>query len=144
MRARTPLLALALLLVVPAATLLVVPAATHARGDLRVGTCQRDITPVSPSLAPAYEAAFGEPATVNHTDPVFLAGFGNDRQATGYNDRLWARGVVVDGRGGRVAIVALDLVGYFKNEIETIRALVPPEAGVDYVVVHSTHQHEGP
>ncbi|MDX1650507.1 MAG: hypothetical protein R3263_11700, partial [Myxococcota bacterium] len=56
----------------------------------------------------------------------------------------WARGVVVDGRGGRVAIVALDLVGYFKNEIDTIRALVPPEAGVDYVVVHSTHQHEGP
>lgn len=136
MRARPAALALALLLALPAVA--------HARGDLRVGTCKRDITPVSPSLAPAYEAAFGEPATVNHTDPVYLAGFGNDRQATGYHDRLWARGVVIDGRGGRVALVALDVVGYFANEVETIRALVPPQAGIDYVVVHSTHQHEGP
>jgi len=73
-----------------------------------------------------------------------MAGFGNDRQATGYNDRLWARGVVVDGADGRVAIVSVDLVGYFNAEVETIRSLVDPAAGVDYVVVSSTHQHEGP
>jgi len=110
----------------------------------RVGVCKVDITPVSPSLTDEYEAAVGEPASVNHTDPVYLAGFGNDRQATGYNDRLWARGMVVDGRGGRIAIVALDLVGYFNAEVQTIRALVDPGSGVDYLVVHSTHQHEGP
>jgi len=111
---------------------------------LRVGVCQRDITPVSPSLVDEYEAAFGVPATVNHTDPVFMAGFGNNRQATDYNDRLWARGMVVDGKGGRVAIVSIDVVGYFNEEIETIRSLVDPASEVDYVVVHSTHQHEGP
>ena len=110
----------------------------------RVGLCQRDITPVSPSLVDAYEAAFGGTADVNHTDPVFLAGFGDNRRATGYHDRLWARGLVVEGRGGRVAIVALDLVGYFNAEVQTIRALVDPDSEVDYVVVHSTHQHEGP
>jgi hypothetical protein len=110
----------------------------------RVGVCERDITPISPSLASAYEAAFGLGAIVNHTDPVFLAGFGDNRQATGYNDRLWARGMVVDGRGKRVAIVALDLVGYFNQEIQTIRALVDPASEIDYLVVHSTHQHEGP
>jgi hypothetical protein len=110
----------------------------------RVGVCERDITPISPGLASAYEAAFGTAASVNHTDPVFLAGFGNNRQATGYNDRLWARGMVVDGRGGRVAIVALDLVGYFNHETQTIRALVDPASEIDYMVVHSTHQHEGP
>jgi hypothetical protein len=109
-----------------------------------VGVCERDITPISPGLASAYEAAFGGAAIVNHSDPVFLAGFGNNRQATGYNDRLWARGMVVDGRGGRVAIVALDLVGYFNQEIQTIRALVDPASEIDYMVVHSTHQHEGP
>jgi len=109
-----------------------------------VGVCQRDITPISASLVDEYQAAFGGTATVNHTDPVFLAGFGNNRRATGYNDRLWARGVVVDGREGRIAIVALDVVGYFNNEIQTIRAMIDPEADVDYVVVHSTHQHEGP
>jgi len=132
-----------LLLPLLAGLALAAPAAA-GRGDLDVGVCKRDITPVSPGLAAAYEAAFGEPAVVNHTDPVFLAGFGNGRQATGYNDRLWARGVVLDGRGGRVAIVALDLVGYFKNEIDTIRGLVDPAAGIDLLVVHSTHQHEGP
>jgi hypothetical protein len=110
----------------------------------RVGVCQRDITPVSPSLVDEYEAAFGTTGLVNHTDPIFMAGFGNDRQASDYNDRLWARGLVIDGEGGRIAIVALDLIGYFNTEIQTIRSLVDPAAGVDYVVVHSTHQHEGP
>jgi hypothetical protein len=111
---------------------------------LRVGACVEDITPVSPNLAGEYESAFGHPGTVNHSDPVFMAGFGNNRQATGYHDKLWARGIVVDGPGGRVALVALDLIGYFTNEIETIRSLVSPDSHVDFVVVSSTHQHEGP
>ncbi len=111
-------------------------------GDLSVGVCTRDITPVSPSLAAAYEATFGETATVNHSDPIYLAGFGNNRQATGYNDRLWARGVVIDGRGGRIALVALDLIGYFNNQIEIARAMVGDE--VDYLIVQSSHSHEGP
>lgn len=113
-------------------------------GPLSAGVCAVDITPISPSLADEYEATFGLPATPNHTDPVYLAGFGNDRQATGYNDQLWARGAVVDGADGRVAIVSVDLIGYFNAEVETIRSLVAPEAGIDYVVVSSTHQHEGP
>lgn len=109
-----------------------------------VGVCVRDITPISPGLAGAYEARFGETAVVNHTDPVFMAGFGDNRRATDYNDRLWARGMVVDGDGGRIAIVALDVVGYFNQEVQTIRGLIDPASGVDHVVVHSTHQHEGP
>jgi hypothetical protein len=113
-------------------------------GFAKVGVCQRDITPISPALAGAYAAAFGGTAVVNHTDPIFLAGFGDNRQATGYHDRLWARAIVVDGKGGRVAIAAIDLIGYFNHEIQTIRSLVSPESEVDYVVVHSTHQHEGP
>ncbi len=115
-----------------------------ADGSLSVGTCARDITPISPPLAAAYEAAFGVPAVVNHTDPIYLAGFGNDRQATDYNDRLWARGVVLDRGDSRVAIVSIDVVGYFKNEVDTIRALVSPSSEIDFVLVSSTHQHEGP
>jgi hypothetical protein len=111
---------------------------------MSAGVCAVDITPISPGLVDEYEAAFGGTAVVNHTDPVYMAGFGNDRQATGYNDQLWARGVVVDGADGRVAIVSVDLVGYFNAEVETIRSLVDPAAGIDYVVVSSTHQHKGP
>lgn len=110
----------------------------------RAGVCAVDITPISPSLTDEYEAAFGGTAIVNHTDPVFMAGFGDNRQATGYNDQLWARGVVLDGLGGRIAIVSVDLVGYLNGEVDTIRSMVSPASGVDYVVVHSTHQHEGP
>ncbi len=113
-------------------------------GSLMVGTCKRDITPISPSLAAAYQAKFGAPGVVNHTDPVFMAGFGNDRQAAGYNDRLWARGVVLDNKGKRVAIVSVDLIGYFKNEVDTIRGLVSPSSKLDFVLVSSTHEHEGP
>jgi len=111
---------------------------------LKAGVCVRDITPISPGLAASYEAAFGVPAVVNHTDPVFMAGFGDNRQATGYNDQLWARGVVLDGFGGRIAIVSLDVVGYLNGEVDTIRSLVSAASGIDYAVVHSTHQHEGP
>jgi hypothetical protein len=111
---------------------------------MSAGACAVDISPISPSLVDEYEAAFGGTGIVNHTDPIYMAGFGNDRQATGYNDQLWARGVVIDGADGRVAIVSVDLVGYFNTEVETIRSLVDPEAGVDYIVVSSTHQHEGP
>ncbi len=82
---------------------------------LRAGVCVRDITPISPNLAAAYTATFGELAVVNHTDPIFIAGFGDNRQATGYHDQLWARGIVLDGFGGRIAIVSLDLVGYLNG-----------------------------
>ena len=112
--------------------------------DLRVATCRREITPVSPGLAGAYQARFGTTPVVNHTDPVWMAGFGNGRSVLDYHDRLWARGIVIDGKGGRIAIVTLDVVGYFTNEIATIRAMVSPASQVDYVVVTSTHQHQGP
>lgn len=110
----------------------------------KVGVCKVDITPVSAALAGEYEATFGESAPVNHSDPIWLAGFGTGRAATGYNDRLWARGMVIDGAGGRVAIVSVDLIGYFNAEVQTIRALIDPAAEVDYLTVSSTHQHEGP
>ena len=112
-----------------------------SKGSVSVGACKRDITPVSPLLAQAYEDRFGEAMPVNHTDPIYMAGFGTNRQATDYNDRLWARGVVIDGRGGRIALVALDLIGYFNNQIDIIRNMV---SDVDYLIVQSSHSHEGP
>ncbi len=111
---------------------------------MSAGICKVDITPISTELADEYEAAFGVPAVVNHTDPIFIAGFGDNRQATGYNDQIWARGTVIDGADGRVAIVSVDLIGYFNAEVDVIRSLVDPAAEIDYMVVSSTHQHEGP
>lgn len=97
---------------------------------LRAAACAKAITPV---------------AGVNHSDPIYMAGFGNDRQATGVHDDLWARGFVLQNASRKIAVVTLDLIGYFNNEIQTIRA-DPALAGhgFDAILVSSTHQHEGP
>jgi hypothetical protein len=123
---RTP----ALLLLALAAAWLAAPVpADAAKGGLRAGACARVITPV---------------VGVNHGAPIFMAGFDNDRQATGVHDDLWARGIVLESRGTKIAIVTLDLIGYFNNEIQTARALVDPARGFDSITVTSTHDHEGP
>lgn len=97
---------------------------------LRAAACARDITPV---------------VGVNHSDPIYLAGFSNDRRATGVNDPLWARGFVVQNASRKIAVVTLDLIGYFYNEVQTIRAHPAlAELGFDAIMVTSTHQHEGP
>lgn len=95
---------------------------------LRAAACMREITPE---------------VGVNHSDPIYLAGFGNDRHATGVHDPLWARGVVLESGGTKIAMVVLDLVGYFNNEVETIRALVADPSFAN-IVVSSTHNHNGP
>jgi len=103
--------ALRLVVALSAVALIGAPCPVHI-APMSAGICVVDISPISPSLVDEYEAAFGGSAVVNHTDPIYIAGFGDNRQATGYHDRLWARGVVVDGADGRVAIVSVDLVGY--------------------------------
>jgi hypothetical protein len=100
------------------------------RGEaLRAGACAVEITPV---------------VGVNHGDPIFMAGFSNARHATGVHDPLWARGVVIESGDTKIGLVVLDVVGYFNNEIQTIRSLVDPARGFDSITVSSTHTHEGP
>jgi hypothetical protein len=118
----TPALVLAL-----AALGLLAPAhAGAAKQRLRAGACARVITPV---------------VGVNHSDPIFMAGFDNDRQATGVHDDLWARGIVLESRGTKIAIVTVDVIGYFNNEIQTARSLVDPARGIESITVTSTHNH---
>jgi hypothetical protein len=107
---------------------------------LLAGASAKPITPVTPNGTPLANPS----KTVNHSDPVYLAGFGDNRPATGVHDELWARCLVLRFADTTVGIVALDLVGYSHNEIENIRALLSPGAGIDYVLVTSTHNHEGP
>lgn len=76
---------------------------------------------------------------------VYLAGFHNPRPATGVQDELWARTIVFDQGSTRVALVSVDLVGYFRPDVEAARALVAAaDLDVDYVLIASTHGHEGP
>jgi hypothetical protein len=72
---------------------------------------------------------------------VFMAGFGHNRKATGVHDPLKARAVVFKHGEEKIALVSIDLVGFFHPRIESVRQRLP---GFRYVLVSSTHNHEGP
>lgn len=94
-----------------------------AAADLKVGFGEADITP--------------DPKK----KPVYLAGFGENRKATGIHDPLMARAVVLSDGTTKIALVSVDVVGLFLPVTESIRAQLP---GFQYVLVSSTHNHEGP
>jgi hypothetical protein len=91
------------------------------------------------------EVGFGEADVTPKVDPkgkpVYLAGFGQNRKATGVNDHLFARAVVVRDGKAKVALVSVDVVGLFNEFVQNVRKRLP---GFTYVVVSSTHNHEGP
>lgn len=108
--------------------------------EMRAAACIKAITPVKADSP--WKDLPGMPPVNHDPEPIFMAGFGT-RNPTGFHDHLWARGVVIESRGKKVAMVVLDVVGYFNNEIETIRGLVN-DPSFDAILVSSTHNHEGP
>jgi hypothetical protein len=77
-------------------------------------------------------------------DGVWLAGFHDNRPATGVHDDLWARAMVIDDGRTRIALVVLDAIGFMHDQVVDVRGRIPASAGIDYTVVASTHTHEGP
>lgn len=77
--------------------------------------------------------------------PVFLAGFQNDRRATGVDTDLFVRALALR-LNERVAILAVcDLIGLDRNDVLDVRAALDTR-GVDSsgLVVACTHTHSGP
>jgi hypothetical protein len=54
-----------------------------------------------------------DPTSRGRYDGIFLAGFGNDRMASGKHDDLWARALVLDSGTTRIAVVSVDFIGYY-------------------------------
>ncbi len=81
-------------------------------------------------------------------DGIYLAGFGNDRLATGKHDDLWARALVLEQGTKRIAIVSVDLLGYYSKAkyygAGEVRKLLNPQLGIQELLITSTHNHEGP
>ena len=99
---------------------------------------------VGTTQAQTLRAGFGEADITPKTDgktPVYIAGFGQNRKAVGVLDPLMARVVVLADGKTKIALVSVDLVGLFYEETLKIRKEL---AEFDYVLVSSTHNHEGP
>jgi hypothetical protein len=77
-------------------------------------------------------------------DAVWIAGFQNRRAAAGVADPLEAVAAVFDDGEMRVGIVTADVVGLSRSFVESVRAAHQKRLGLDYLLVHSTHNHNGP
>ena len=73
--------------------------------------------------------------------PVFLAGQESNRPAEGVHDPLAARALVLKDGKSKIALVAVDSIGVQYPLVQQVRAKLPEFA---YVLVASTHTHEGP
>ncbi|HBQ15153.1 MAG TPA: hypothetical protein DEF51_29865, partial [Myxococcales bacterium] len=72
---------------------------------------------------------------------VWIAGFGNARAASGVNDDVWARAVVMQNADTTIALVSLDVIGWFKPDMDVIREMVA-DLGIDHVAISATHTHQ--
>lgn len=96
------------------------------------------------SSAAALEAGFAETditPNVTGKSPVWLAGYGHGRRAKEIHDPLLCRCVVLRDGPELIAFVSVDLIGLQYPEVQRIRSRLP---SFKYVVVTSTHNHEGP
>jgi hypothetical protein len=75
-------------------------------------------------------------------DPVWIAGFSNNKPANGVHDDVWARTMIFDDGKTRLAIVILDAIGFMNDDVVDVRKMIPEETGVTYTIIASTHTHE--
>ena len=77
--------------------------------------------------------------------PIYMAGFGNNRVATGVHDDLYARCLALSVGDQAVVLCGVDSIGLFLDDVERIRAEVNKQlapAGNVNVMVAATHDHE--
>lgn len=89
-----------------------------------------------------------DPDSKGKYDGIYLAGFGNNRLAIGKHDDLWARAVVLEHNQTRIAVVSIDLIGYYSKAkyygLSEVQKLVDQKLGISDILITSTHNHEGP
>ena len=79
--------------------------------------------------------------------PVFLAGFNQNRRATAIHDDLFVRALALRTPGQTLVLCALDLIGFFRQDVrEIIQRVNSRLAGLEKVeiLVASLHPHDGP
>ena len=77
---------------------------------------------------------------------VPLAGQYFDRGATAVHDDLYAKALVIEKEGIKVAIVTCDLVDIGTDLVPEVRLLAKQSTGIpeDHIMISATHSHTGP
>ena len=90
--------------------------------ELRVGAAKTVLTP-----------------DLERHGPVYLAGFGHNRRATGVHDDLYARCMAFSTGARPLVLCGVDSIGLFLDDVRKIRAHLDAD-----LVVSATHNHETP
>lgn len=99
-----------------------------AYAELRAGAATRVITPEL--------AKYGN---------VYMAGFGQNRRATGIHDDLYARCLALQPAKSTLVICGVDSIGLFWDDVDRIRKAVHNNlAGNVDVIVAALHDHQAP
>ncbi|MBI2893322.1 MAG: hypothetical protein HYY06_07195 [Deltaproteobacteria bacterium] len=77
-------------------------------------------------------------------DGVWIAGLSSPRPAEGVLEDTWARAIALRQNETTIVLVALDVIGWFYDDVDRIREALPEELGVDYLSVSATHCHQCP
>ena len=96
-----------------------------AASELRVGAAAEVITP-----------AAGTP----------MSGYNSTRIVKAVDDDLYAKAIVIERDGVKVALVACDLITMPRPVVEEARRLIAEKPGIpaDHVMISATHTHTGP
>jgi hypothetical protein len=79
------------------------------------------------------------------TEKVWMAGFGaTGRRPWGVHDPLYARLLILREGPTTVAIVGLDLLGFYRNDVADLRRISGFDSTGRSLFLNSTHTHSGP
>ncbi|MBI1301558.1 MAG: hypothetical protein GC137_07865 [Alphaproteobacteria bacterium] len=77
-------------------------------------------------------------------DPIWLAGFSQNKPATGINDPLWARSMILNDGQTRMGMCVIDMIGFGHDDVVTVRKRIQEALDLDYLIISSTHVHSSP
>ena len=87
-------------------------------------------------------------AKIRITPPIGIpmAGYYHERGATGVHDDLFARAIVLEEGGQKVALVSLDLITTRRHHVVAARKAIEARCDIegDRVMMSATHAHTGP
>jgi len=125
-----------------------------SKGPVQAGFGKTDISPVhfdtwtdvsgNARYKPKEGDTFDDLNGNGRFDPIWLAGFSQNKPASGINDPLWARSLIIDDGQTRLGMCVIDMIGFGHDDVVSVRKRIQEKLNLDYLIVSSTHVHSSP